>query len=45
VIEAGRVNSAIAMAAAKYLMAGSGQFNFDEIFAQGGYKGVNAAMK
>lgn len=44
-IEAGRVNSAIAMAAAKYLMAGSGQFNFDEIYAQGGYKGVNAAMK
>ena len=44
-IEAGRVNSAIAMAAAKYLMAGSGQFDFDKIFAEGGYKGVNAAMK
>ena len=44
-IEAGRVNSAIAMAAARYLMAGSGKYNFDELYESGGYGAVNSAMK
>ena len=46
-IEAGRVNSAIAMAAARYLMAGSGksEYDFDALYASGGYGAVNSAMK
>ena len=44
-IEAGRINSAIAMAAARYLMAGSGKYDFDALYASGGYGAVNAAMK
>lgn len=42
-LEAGRVNSRRAMAAAQYLMAGSG-WNFEEIYGTKGYAGVNAAM-
>ena len=44
-MEAGRVNSAIAMAAAQYLMAGSGKFDFSDLFDNGGFAAVNAAMK
>lgn len=44
-IEAGRVGSRRAMAAAEYLMAGSDKYNFDALFRVGGYKAVNAAMK
>ena len=43
-IEAGRVASERAMAAAQYLMAGT-KYNFDELWASGGYKAINAAMK
>lgn len=43
-IEAGRVNSQKAMAAARYLMAGSG-YDFDTIYREEGFKGVNAFMK
>jgi hypothetical protein len=42
-IEAGRVNSQKAMAAARYLMAGSGT-DFDTLYREKGYKGVNAFM-
>ena len=44
-IEAGRVNSRIAMAAAEYLMAGSSKYNFAQIFAEKGFAGINEAMK
>ena len=44
-IEAGRVNSRRAMAAAKYLMAGSDLYDFDKLYKEKGYAGVNAAMK
>lgn len=43
-IEAGRVNSQKAMAAARYLMAGSG-YDFDTIYREEGFKGINAFMK
>lgn len=44
-IEAGRVNSQRAMAAAKYLMSGIWGVDFDKIYREEGYKGVNAYMK
>lgn len=43
-MEAGRVGSRRAMAAAQYLMAGSDKWNYDVLYAGGGYKAVNAAM-
>ena len=43
-IEAGRVNSNLAMEAAKYLMAGS-KFDFAEIYARQGFRGINEVMK
>ena len=42
-IEAGRVNSQRAMAAARYLMAGSGT-DFDTLYREKGFMGVNAFM-
>ena len=42
-IEAGRVNSQKAMAAAKFLMAGTGT-DFETLYREKGYKGVNAFM-
>ena len=44
-ISAGRVNSQTAMLAAQYLMAGSGKYNFNDLYANGGYAAVNSAMK
>lgn len=43
-IKAGRVNSQVAMAAAEYLMAG-GAVDFETLYREQGYKGVNAYMK
>lgn len=43
-IEAGRVNSQLAMAAAEYLMAG-GSVDFATLYKEKGYKGVNAYME
>lgn len=43
-IKAGRVNSRRAMAAAEYLMAGSDLYDFEKLYKEKGYKGVNAAM-
>lgn len=43
-MEAGRVGSRRAMAAAQYLMAGSDRWNYEALYAGGGYKAVNAAM-
>lgn len=42
-IKAGRVNSQVAMAAAEYLMAG-GAVDFETLYREKGYKGVNAYM-
>lgn len=44
-MEAGRVNSRRAMAAAEYLMAGTNGVDFDKMYAEGGYAAVNAYMK